>query len=71
MTAIFVVSTVPGLTFTVVNTNDTGPGSLRQAITDANANISVGDTIAFRVTQKPFFVPCITIEATVDRYLFR
>ena len=30
-----------------------------------------GDTIAFRVTQKPFFVPCITIEATVDRYLFR
>jgi hypothetical protein len=30
-----------------------------------------GTTIAFRITQKPFFVPCLTIEATVDRYLFR
>lgn len=29
-----------------------------------------GNTIAFRVTAKPLFVPCFTIEATVDRYLF-
>jgi hypothetical protein len=29
-----------------------------------------GTTIAFHVTVKPFFVPCFTIEATVDRYLF-
>ena len=29
-----------------------------------------GDTIAFRITQKPFFVPCLAIEARVDRFLF-
>src|SRR5262249_32103234 len=31
-----VVSTIAGTTFTVVNTNDSGAGSLRQAILDAN-----------------------------------
>jgi len=36
-------------TFTVTNTNDTGAGSLRQAITDANAAAGL-DTIAFSVT---------------------
>ena len=30
----------------------------------------VGDTIAFRITGKPFFVPCSAIEARVDRFLF-
>ena len=35
-----------GATFTVVNTNDSGAGSLRQAILDANANPGL-DTIAF------------------------
>jgi hypothetical protein len=35
-------------TFTVTNTNDTGAGSLRQAILDANAS-SGGDTIAFNI----------------------
>lgn len=29
-----------------------------------------GDTIAFHITQKPFFVPCVAIEARVDRFLF-
>jgi hypothetical protein len=29
-----------------------------------------GTAVAFRITQKPFFVPCGIIEATVDRYLF-
>src|SRR5207247_3252894 len=33
-------------TITVTNTNDSGPGSLRQAFADAND----GDTIAFAVT---------------------
>src|SRR5438270_2187001 len=33
-------------TITVTNTNDSGPGSLRQALTDAND----GDTIEFAVT---------------------
>jgi len=35
-------------TFTVINTNDSGPGSLRQAILDANANPGL-DTIAFAI----------------------
>ncbi len=35
-------------TFTVVNTNDSGAGSLRQAVLDANANPGL-DTIAFNV----------------------
>jgi hypothetical protein len=36
-------------TFTVTNTNDTGAGSLRQAITDANGAAGL-DTIAFNIT---------------------
>src|SRR5688572_27211498 len=35
-------------TLTVTNTNDSGPGSLRQAIIDANAN-SDADTICFNI----------------------
>ena len=35
-------------TFTVTNTNDSGPGSLRQAILDANAN-SGSDVISFNI----------------------
>jgi hypothetical protein len=37
-----------GTTFTVTNTNDSGPGSLRQAILDANASPGK-DTIAFDI----------------------
>ncbi len=37
-------------TFIVVNTNDSGPGSLRQAIIDANADASAGvDNIIFEI----------------------
>src|SRR5215469_7196140 len=36
----------PASTITVTNTNDSGPGSLRQALADANN----GDTINFAVT---------------------
>ncbi len=36
-------------TFTVVNTNDSGTGSLRQAILDPNAGAG-GDTIAFNIS---------------------
>ena len=39
---------VAAATFTVTNTNDSGPGSLRQAITDANAAAGA-DTIVFTV----------------------
>ena len=35
-------------TYTVTTTADTGPGSLRQAILDANANVGA-DTIAFNI----------------------
>ena len=41
-------STVFGSTFTVTNTGDSGAGSLRQAILDANANPGL-DTIAFNI----------------------
>lgn len=44
-----VASLLPGQTFTVVNTNDSGAGSLRQAIIDANAAINSGDTIVFAI----------------------
>lgn len=37
-----------GNVFTVVNTNDSGPGSLRQAIVDANASPGL-DTITFNI----------------------
>jgi len=40
------VTTAHAATITVTNSNDSGPGSLRQALVDANA----GDTIAFAVT---------------------
>lgn len=39
---------LPAATFTVTNTNDSGAGSLRQAILDANSNPGA-DTIAFNV----------------------
>ena len=34
---LFIVSAARGADFTVINTDDSGPGSLRQAILDANA----------------------------------
>ena len=41
-------SSLAAATFTVTNTNDSGPGSLRQAILDANTNPGA-DTIAFAI----------------------
>src|SRR5215216_4278535 len=40
-------SQAQALTYTVANTNDSAPGSLRQAILDANASSGVADTIDF------------------------
>src|SRR5215217_5377501 len=40
-------SQAQALTYTVINTDDAGPGSLRQAILDANASSGVADTIDF------------------------
>jgi len=48
--AIFAASSIPGRTFTVENVNDSGEGSLRQAILDANAyRSSEQDTIEFSI----------------------
>lgn len=35
--------------YIVTNTNDAGPGSLRQAITSANASLGIADTIVFNI----------------------
>jgi hypothetical protein len=65
-------------TFTVTNTNDSGAGSLRQAITDANNNQNAGgaaDTIAFNIAgagvhtiQPTSALPAITDPVIIDGY---
>src|SRR5688572_2291603 len=64
----------PSSTFTVTNTNDTGAGSLRQAILDANANSGL-DTVAFNIpgsgvrTISPASpLPTITDPMIIDGY---
>ena len=61
-------------TFTVTNTNDSGPGSLRQAILDANGNAGT-DTIAFDIpgsgvhTISPAGeLPAVTDPVIIDGY---
>src|SRR6476660_972465 len=63
-----------GDTFTVSNTADTGTGSLRQAITDANAHSGL-DTIAFNIPETGVQtitpatqLPSITSPVTLDGY---
>src|SRR5260221_11162824 len=69
-------SSLLAATFTVTNTNDSGPGSLRQAILDANGNPGT-DTIAFNIpgqgvqTIRPLTpLPPVTDDAgvTIDGY---
>ena len=73
-TNVYAQSIVPGLTFTVVNTNDSGPGSLRDVIIQANANVSAGDTIAFAITNLGTIInpasalPTIIDPVTIDGY---
>src|ERR1051326_4108678 len=63
-------------TFTVTNTNDSGNGSLRQAITDAN-NHAGADVIDFNISgagvhtitpasQPPFITDKVTIDGTTQ-----
>ena len=61
-------------TFTVTNTNDTGAGSLRQAIMDANANLGL-DTIAFNIAGAGIHaiapvtdLPAVTDPVLIDGY---
>ncbi|MDQ3117470.1 MAG: hypothetical protein M3Q86_12830, partial [Verrucomicrobiota bacterium] len=65
---------VGAATFTVTNTDDSGPGSFRQAIEDANAAAGA-DTIAFNIpgggvhTITPASaLPSITETVTIDGY---
>src|SRR5947209_6563779 len=59
------------LIFTVTNTNDTGPGSLRQAINDANF---AGGTITFNIpgpgvhTISPLTALTLTNQVIIDGY---
>src|SRR5437870_7946756 len=52
-------------TFTVTNTNDSGAGSLRQAIIDSNAN-SGADTIDFNIAGTPTIQPQSQLPANTD-----
>ena len=60
-------------TYTVTSTADAGAGTLRQAITDANASVGVADVIAFNIagpgphTISPTSaLPTITDQVTID-----
>lgn len=60
-------------TITVTNTNDSGAGSLRQAILDANTSVGVADTIAFNIAgpgphtiQPTSALPTISDQVTID-----
>ena len=62
-------------TYTVVNTLDSGAGSLRQAILDSNASVGVRDTIEFNIdsggVQKirpTSALPTITDAVTINAY---
>lgn len=68
-------SDVPGQTFAVTTTADAGPGSLRQAILDADGLFNAGDTIAFNIPgEGPHTIlvasalPAITDVVTIDGY---
>jgi hypothetical protein len=64
-----------GDTFTVINTNDSGAGSLRQAIVDSNSSVDVLDTITFnipgagvRTISPTSALPDITDPVAIDGY---
>jgi Calx-beta domain-containing protein len=65
------IAQAAGATFIVTNTDDSGAGSLRQAITDANANPGL-DTISFNIGSGPQTItplqrlPTITDAVVID-----
>src|SRR5262245_51677513 len=73
-TLLLVALRLTAATFTVTNTNDTGAGSLRQAIDDANATPGA-DTIVFNIpgagvhTITPqSLLPIVNEAVTIDGY---
>ena len=72
--AVAVGSAASAATYTVTNTGDSGMGTLRQAILDANANVNVVDLIDFDIAGPPFTIkptsplPTITDPVTIDGY---
>ena len=57
---------LPAVTFTVTNTNDSGPGSLRQAILDSNVTPGM-DTIVFAIGSGPQTItPTSALPAITD-----
>src|SRR6476660_2068466 len=74
LVALFMVGTAAADTYTVSNTLESGPGSLRPAILDANGHAGA-DTIAFNIpgssvrTIAPATeLPVITSPVTIDGY---
>ena len=71
--ALFAASSAHAATLTVTNTNDSGGGSLRQAILDANAGAG-NDTITFNIsgggpfviTPQPPGLPAVLKPTTID-----
>lgn len=73
--SMFAAASLSAVTYTVTNTADSGAGSLRQAILDANGTPGVADTIAFNIrgagvhTITPASgLPTITDAVTIDGY---
>ena len=72
--ALLTPSSLAAATFTVTNVNDSGAGSLRQAILDANANFG-DDVIEFNIPGSGLHtitlssgLPAITQPVTIDGY---
>jgi hypothetical protein len=68
-------SSLPGITLTVTNANDAGPGSLRQAILDSNGHFSGLNTIEFNIpmpgvqTIQPLApLPALTMPVLINGY---
>lgn len=62
---LFGSSIANGATITVVNTNDSGPGSLRQAMADAAS----GDAIDFNLTNCPCTIPILSTGFQIQKSL--
>lgn len=71
---VLAAAAAPAATYTVDSTADSGMGTLRQAILDANTNVNVVDTIEFDIAGPPYTItpmsqlPQITDPVTIDGY---